>query len=156
MWPEILSDGCEDGWPGWSNSVIATHGLLWSSISVLKLGSWRSLWSSVHNLMLGYPLISICLLILLVWGYSMYSCDLMLLRWNRLKLKYLLSSCGTDTSEVGFSTIYGRSFRSSYGEGLRYSWDSIAPLASLSVTSGTVWSLNRVMSVPHKQEMSSV
>ena len=53
-----------------------------------------------------------------------------------MKLKYLLSFCGTDTSEVGFSTIYGRSFRSSNGEGLRYGWDWVCFGQAFSVTSG--------------------
>ena len=89
---------------------------LWSSISVLTPGNWRSLWPSVCNLMLWYPPFSISLLIPL--GEDSH--DLMLVRQHRLKLKYLLTSCGTDTSKAGFSTIYGRSIWFLNGKGLRY------------------------------------
>ena len=105
---------------------------IWSSICVLYLCDWRSLWPSFRNLMLWYPLFSICLLILLLEDTHKYFHDLMPV-FNQIdwKGKYLLSSCGTDTSEVRFSTIYGRSFRALNGEGLRYDWDWVVPRASL-------------------------
>ena len=49
---------------------------IWSCICLLYLCDWRSFWPSFHNLMLWYPLFSICLLIPFLEDTRKYFCDL--------------------------------------------------------------------------------